>query len=134
MSRYSGTTLSKKLGCKPGHVISTWQAPDDYLELLQPLPENVSTRSKLVENSDIIHAFVYKMDELTKVYPDLISSMHTSSSLWISWPKKASKVDTDLSRDVIRAFILSHGLVDVKIASYNNIYSCLKCVYRLKDR
>ena len=54
--------------------------------------------------------------------------------IWISWPKGASKVPTDLNRDKIREYILDQGLVDVKVASYNDIYSGLKFVYRLKDR
>ncbi len=134
MSGYSGTPLSKKLGIKPGHTISTYAAPKDYLKELQPLPDEVVIHEKLVKNSDVIHAFLHTMDELVNIYPQLVESMHKSSSLWISWPKKASKVESDLSRDIIREFILTEGLVDVKIASYNEVFSSLKCVYRLKDR
>jgi hypothetical protein len=54
--------------------------------------------------------------------------------LWISWPKKAAKVTTDLSEDVIRALGLENGLVDVKVAAVNQVWSALKFVYRLRDR
>ena len=134
MSGYSGTPLSKKLGIKSNHIVSTYQSPQDYTQSLLPLPENVSIHQKLVKHADVIHAFVHSMNELTHIYPKLVSCMHKSTSLWISWPKKASKVETDLSRDIVRDFILAAGLVDVKIASYDDIYSSLKCVYRLKDR
>jgi len=134
MSGYSSTPLSKKLGIKPGHNISTYGVPEDYKKALQPLSDDVVIHKKLVKDSDVIHAFVHTMNELVKVYPMLVASMHKSSSLWISWPKKSSKLESDLSRDIIREYILVEGLVDVKIASYDVVFSSLKCVYRLKDR
>lgn len=54
--------------------------------------------------------------------------------LWVSWPKGSSSIETDLKRDVIRNYVLSLGLVDTKVASFDEDWSGLKFVYRLKDR
>jgi len=134
MSGYSGTPLYKKLSIKEGHIVSTYKAPSGYKEALAPVPSKVVISLRLRKNSDVIHAFVHSMKELVTVYPRLVDAMHKSTSLWISWPKKASGISTDINRDIIRDYILAEGLVDVKIASYDDTYSGLKCVYRLKDR
>jgi len=134
MSGYSGTPIAKKLGIKPGHLVATFQAPKDYESYIQPLPDDVTITDQLQPQSDIIHAFVHSMEELIKAYPSLVAAMHKASSLWVAWPKKSSGIITDINRDIIRDYILQEGLVDVKIASYNDVYSSLKCVYRLKDR
>jgi len=134
MSGYSGTPLSKKLNIKEGHIVSTYNAPKGYKKKLAPLPNDVKLSSSLVADSDVIHAFIHSMEELATIYPSLVTHMHKATSLWISWPKKASGINTDANRDIIREYILAEGLVDVKIASYDDTYSGLKCVYRLKDR
>jgi len=134
MSGYSGTPLSKKLNIKEGHVVSTYNAPKGYRKMVSPLPAKVKLHKSLVPDSDVIHAFVHSMEELATIYPRLVTHMHKATSLWISWPKKASGIITDINRDIIRDYILAEGLVDVKIASYDDTYSGLKCVYRLKDR
>lgn len=133
-SGYSGTPLSKKLGIKEGFKVSTYNAPKDYKKHLLPLPDNVVISDKILNNSDLIHGFFHTMKELANTYPKLVGAMHKSAMLWISWPKGASKVPTDINRDIIRNYVLDQGLVDVKVASYNDIYSGLKFVYRLKDR
>lgn len=134
MSGYSKTPLWKKLGIKTGSLVSTYHAPDNYRITLGDLPERVVLSTDLEKDSDMIHAFIHSYEELMHIYPRLIDSMHKSSALWISWPKKASGIVSDINRDIIRSYILSNGLVDVKIASYDDVYSGLKCVYRLKDR
>jgi len=133
-SGYSGTPLGKKLGIKANYRVCTYKAPADYTDHLTPLPEGVIISDRLKPDSDIIHAFVHTMDDLSGIYPKLVAAIHKSGMIWVSWPKGASKVPTDLNRDIIREYILDQGLVDVKVASYNDIYSGLKFVYRLKDR
>lgn len=134
MAGYSKTPLWKKLGINTGSLVSTYKAPDNYQITLGDLPEQVVIYTHLQNDSDIIHAFMHSYEELIHIYPTLIDIMHKASALWIFWPKKASGVVSDINRDIIRSYILSEGLVDVKIASYDDVYSGLKCVYRLKDR
>lgn len=133
-SGYSGTPLSKKLGIKPGYKLCALNSPVDYIQSLSPLPEDVLILPGLESNSDIVHAFVHDMETLDQIFPDLKAAITKKGMLWISWPKGTSKVPTDLNRDILRSYVLERGLVDVKIASYNEVYSSLKFVYRLKDR
>lgn len=133
-SGYSITPIAKKLGIKEGYKVSLVYAPKDYKTYISPLPTKVKISRSLLPESDIVHAFVHDLKSLHKIYPDLVSAIHKDAMIWISWPKGASKVDTNLNREVIREYVLDQGLVDVKVASYDDIYSCLKFVYRLKDR
>lgn len=133
-SGYSGTPLGKKLGIKPGNTVCVINAPQGYVEAISPLPEGVTVLEGLETSSDIVHAFVHHMDQLASMYPDLVAAIHKNGMIWISWPKKSSKVLTDINRDIIREFVLENGLVDVKVAAYDDIYSGLKFVYRTKDR
>lgn len=133
-SGYSGTPLYKKLGIKEGYKVGLLNAPKDYLTYLQPIPEAVTFHHELSGTFDLIHAFFYNLQSLEEAYPKLYKCLKKNGSLWIAWPKKASKLQTDLNREILREYVLAHGLVDVKVASYNNIFSGLKFVYRLKDR
>ena len=133
-SGYSGTPLCKKLGIKQGYKVGLLNAPKDYLTHLQPIPEEVTFHHELSGTFDLIHAFFYTLQSLEEAYPILYKSLKKNGSLWIAWPKKASKLQTDLTREVLREYVLANGLVDVKVASYNDIFSGLKFVYRLKDR
>ncbi len=108
-SGYSGTPLVKKLGIKPGFKVCTINAPPDYLESISPVPENVKVLTGLEEGSDIVHVFVHNMETLSAIYPDLVSAIHKNGMIWISWPKGASKVTTDLNRDIIREYVLDQG-------------------------
>ena len=127
-SGYSGTPLAKKLGIKEGTRILGHNLPVDYLKTLKPLPSDVELLTRLSESA-FIHVFVRDAQELTEVLPTYKGLLQKSGMLWISWPK-----GTELKRDYIREQGLSAGLVDVKIASFNDQWSGLKFVYRLKDR
>lgn len=133
-SGYSKTPIAKKLDIKEGHKVSIINAPKDYKSYISPFPPKVKISRSLMPNSDIVHAFFHELKTLETTYPDLVNAIHKNATIWISWPKGASKIETDLNREIIREFILLQGLVDVKVASYDDIYSCLKFVYRLKDR
>jgi len=133
-SGYSGTPLSKKLGIKENFTVSTLQVPTDYVNHLKPLPEGVNISPKLLPDSDIVHAFVHNIEELENHYPSMKKAIHKNGMVWISWPKGSSGIKTDINRDILREFVLKRGLVDVKVASYDDTYSSLKFVYRVKDR
>jgi hypothetical protein len=132
MAGYSGTPLAKKLGIKEGSCVCFVNAPDRFeRELELPAVTIVSARSKPL---DFILLFVKSQRELTKQFALLAAKLSPNGMLWVSWPKKASGVITDLSENEIRNIGLGAGLVDVKVCAVNETWSGLKFVYRLRDR
>ncbi|MEE9372169.1 MAG: hypothetical protein V3V00_03875 [Saprospiraceae bacterium] len=134
-TQYSGTSLSKKLGIKSGMNYMLHNAPDYYFQLFDDWPEATLLATKLKDESlDFIHLFCYNLEDLSTYYTTYKSSLKKGGSLWISWPKKNSNIKTDIDGNLVRAYILNNGLVDVKVAAINDTWSGLKAVYRLKDR
>ena len=131
---YSGTPLVKKLGIKPGSRIFIIGAPDDFEATLGELPGGVLQVDTLAGPLDFIHFFTKERAELEAQFPSLKAALAPDGMLWISWPKKAAKVPTDLDENIIRQIGLAQGLVDVKVAAVDNVWSALKFVYRLEDR
>lgn len=131
---YSGTPLAKKLGIKPGVVVVALGAPPDYPALLGPIPEGVELTDELPASAAFVHVFRTKRFVLEAELPDLKAALEPNGILWISWPKKAAKVATDLDGNVVRRLGLDVGLVDVKVCAVDETWSGLKFVYRLKDR
>ncbi len=135
MSGYSGTPLVKKLGIKAGQSVALVKAPENFAQELQPLPDKVRfTSAQLAKQLDFIMLFVDSARTLQKALPKLKQKLARDGILWVSWPKKSSGVETDLSFDIVQQSGLKIGLVDVKICAVNDIWSGLKFVYRLKDR
>lgn len=126
---YSKRSLADKLGIKPGMRVAVINAPEGY-----PLPAGVKRVDPPAQPLDFIHLFTINRAELEKRLPDLKAMLVPNGALWISWYKKASKVPTDLDENVIREIGLEQGLVDVKVAAVDEVWSALKFVYRLKDR
>ncbi|HXL53859.1 MAG TPA: DUF3052 domain-containing protein [Gemmatimonadales bacterium] len=133
MAGYSGKPLVAKLGIKPGSTIAILGAPRGYDRLLGRLPE-VRRRTPATGRLDFVQFFTTEKHELERRFATLARSLTPAGMLWISWPKKASGVTTDLTEDVIRAVGLAHGLVDVKVAAVDDVWSGLKFVRRLEDR
>ena len=131
---YSGTPLIKKLGLQAGQRSAVINAPDNYTELLGPLPEGVELDRKLGAKQDFLHYFQKQRASLEADFPQLKASLAYSGMLWISWPKQASKVETDINENVVREIGLDNGLVDVKVAAIDQIWSGLKFMYRVEDR
>jgi hypothetical protein len=106
--------------------------PSDFGNTLGAMPEGVKlvTRGTL----DFAMLFVRRVSELKKGFPRLRDRLESNGVLWVSWPKKTSGVETDLSDNVVRAIGLDAGLVDVKVCAVDEIWSGLKFVRRLKDR
>lgn len=134
MAGYSKTPLLKKLGIKPGTRLIILNAPENYAQTLGELPENVTVAAALTGPLDFIHFFTVRRDALAREFPQLKQALVPAGMLWISWPKRAAKVETDLTEDIIRAIGLDNGLVDVKVAAVDEVWSGLKFVFRLKDR
>ncbi|TND00498.1 MAG: hypothetical protein FD123_4359 [Bacteroidetes bacterium] len=134
MAGYSGTPLIKKLGIKPGMKIHIIQAPDNYFNLLGEYPENANLSNRFSPETDFIHIFAGSRKAFDTFFPKAIKSIRKDGAIWVSWPKKASGIKTDLTEDIIRDIALRAGLVDVKVCAVDEIWSGLKIVYRVKDR
>jgi hypothetical protein len=127
---YSGTPLAKKLGIAPGARVFASGAPDDYLELLAPLPPAVEWAKRLDSKTGIAHLFVRSRAQLARQLAAATKAMRPDCAIWVSWPKKASGVETDVTEDVIREVALPMGLVDVKVCAVDATWSGLKLVVR----
>lgn len=132
--RYSGRLLSQKLRIKEGMEIAIVNAPRKYLRALEKLPKHVQIVLEPKHNSKFIHVFVTEKRELETGFPRLARKLAFGGALWVSWPKRSSKVETDLNENVVRDVGLKNGLVDVKVVAIDETWSGLKFVYRLKDR
>jgi hypothetical protein len=134
MAGYSKTPTWKKLGIKEGMRVIHLHAPEKYLQILGRLPQGVLLENKLRKNASFIHYFTREKSGLSGDFLELKGALLPDGALWISWPKGASKVPTDLNENVVRDIGLRNGLVDVKVAAVDETWSGLKFVYRLKDR
>jgi hypothetical protein len=122
------------LGIKSGAHLVILNAPEDYDETLGPLPAGVSVAPFLGGSLDIIQFFTREREALESAFPALKQALTQNGQLWISWPKRSSKVPTDLNENIVREIGLQNGLVDVKVIAVDEVWSGLKFVYRLKDR
>jgi hypothetical protein len=131
---YSGTPLAKKLGYKSGCRAVVTGAPEDYLSWLHPLPVGVEFERAAGSKTDLVHIFVTKQVTLSKHLVALRKKLKVEACVWVSWPKKASRVATDITEDVIRRLALPLGFVDVKVCAVSEIWSGLKLVVRKELR
>jgi hypothetical protein len=132
---YSGTPLPRKLGIKPGHRVLLLGAPEGFADrTLGELPEGVRVRTRATGDADVIVAFHTRRAELARRIPALRERMDPAAGLWIAWPKRAAKVETDLTEDVVRELALAHALVDNKVCAIDATWSGLRLVIRLRDR
>ncbi|GGI55768.1 DUF3052 domain-containing protein [Winogradskyella haliclonae] len=133
-SGYSGTPLAKKLGIKNGFKIKIVNEPEGYFELFLDLPEDLKKIADIKTKKDFIHFFTKNASQLDNAIKELKQEMEQNGMLWISWPKKASKVETDLNGNIVREIGLKNGLVDIKVCAINDVWSGLKFVIPVKDR
>ena len=127
---YSGTPLIRKLGFKPGFRVHVSGAPESYWYDLGPLPEEVTCLKRLSSNLDLIHFFSADRTQLENALPKFYGKLVDNGMVWVSWPKKASKVPTTITEDVIREVALPMGFVDVKVCAVDSVWSGLKLVIR----
>jgi len=131
---YSGTPLWKKLGILAGDTVLTMNAPAGYRKLLAGLPKGVAFITEADPPLDFVHLFVESAADLAARLAQLRPDLAQDGVIWVSWPKKASGVKTDVTEDVIRAAALPLGLVDVKVCALDAIWSGLKLVIRVANR
>ncbi|MBL8021419.1 MAG: DUF3052 family protein [Leptospirales bacterium] len=133
MAGYSKKGLLGKLGIKSGQTILFLNPPSDYSSELGALPEKVELKHELAGGFHLIQFFTKHKSELEEKLPLLKASLVDKGMLWVSWPKKAANVDTDITEDVIRAAAIKNGMVDVKVCAVNDIWSGLKLVRKKAD-
>jgi DUF3052 family protein len=131
---YSGTPLAKKLGIKDGTRICLANAPAHYARLVAPLPAGVRMVKAIDDRTDLIHIFSTRRLDLDASLKRALKLMRTDATIWVSWPKKASGVDTDITEDTIRDVALPMGLVDIKVCAVDETWSGLKLVIRKERR
>jgi hypothetical protein len=134
MAGYSGTPLVKKLGIAEQHRLVVAGAPEGFVATLVPLPAGVEVRSTLRGPADVVVAFVMRRAELEKKLDAWRAAVFPDGALWVAWPKKASKVPTDMTEDVVRAVALPTGLVDNKVCAIDETWSGLRLVVRKELR
>jgi hypothetical protein len=134
MAGYSGTPLVKKLGVGEGFTILLVNAPPEYRALISPLPARVSFATAANSSTNFVHAFATKRLELARLLAGLRKKLPPDALVWVSWPKKASKVPTDITENIIRDVALPLGFVDVKVCAVTDVWSGLKLVVRKELR
>lgn len=134
MAGYSATPLVKKLGIKSGFNIAFVNSPADFVQGLDlPSETNICSASSR-QPIDFVLLFVKSRQELAAKFSSSAAKLKPDGMLWVSWPKKASGVKSDLTENVVRELGLAEGLVDVKVCAVDDVWSGLKFVFRLKDR
>ncbi len=131
---YSGTPLAKKLGIEAGTRVLLRHPPASYDDIVAPLPDGVHFEKALTEKTDLIHVFTDRRAVLVAELTQLRGTMRADAMIWVSWPKKSSKVLTDITEDTIREIALPIGLVDVKVCAVSEVWSGLKLVIRKELR
>ncbi|MEO9483595.1 MAG: DUF3052 domain-containing protein [Ekhidna sp.] len=135
MAGYSKNPLWKKLGIKEGYNCFLYHSPQNYFELLEETPKETEWADELTASPyDFQHVFVTQLVDLTSNWNAWKKALKKDGTMWVSWPKGGSKIDTDLNGNVVREFGLNGGLVDVKVCAVDEDWSGLKFMYRKKDR
>ena len=134
MAEYSGTPLSKKLGIKRAFRVKTKRAPTHYKDLLAPLPADAVVSPRLGAPVDIFHLFATSRTQLHADLERALQEIHQDGAIWVSWPKKASGVPTDVTEDVVRGLAFPLKLVDIKSCAVDDTWSALKLVIRKSHR
>ena len=130
---YSGTPLPRKLGVGDGGTFAVVGDPGHVDELLSPLPAG-ARRAESVEEADVVLFFTTGRSDLERQIERLGAAIFPDRMLWIVWPKRASKVPTDVTEDVVREVALPIGLVDTKVAAIDATWSALRLVWRRERR
>lgn len=131
---YSGTPLAKKLGLKAGFVVAVLDEPEGFRRWLAPLPEGARLRKRIGEGPDVVIAFATRRAVLERRLRKAARAIFPSGAIWAAWPKRASKVETDITEDTVREIVLPRGLVDSKVCAISDVWSGLRVVWRKERR
>ena len=133
---YSGTPLPVKLGIKDGHRLAILGGPAELGDVLQPLPGDLTVQRDLSgsEPLDVVLLFVTRSAQLAERLEEVRQRMAQNGGFWVAWPKRASRVPTDMTEDVVREIALPTGLVDNKVCAIDATWSGLRLVIRRELR
>jgi len=131
---YSGRPLVGKLGLRPAMTVLVIDAPQPYETLVDGLPADLRRVSRASAATQFVHLFVRDGARLRKTLTALRERLPADAVVWVSWPKKMSKVATDMTEDAIREIALPLGLVDVKVCAVDEVWSGLKLMVRRELR
>jgi hypothetical protein len=127
---YSGTPLAKKLGLKPGMRAWFRDMPDSVRAEVDPVGLGLSEQTAPSAGIEAAHIFVTRRAELEREIAALRDLLAPAGFLWVCWPKKAAKTDTDMTENVVREIALPIGLVDIKVCAVDEKWSGLKLMIR----
>jgi hypothetical protein len=134
MPGYSGRPLVQKLGIKSDSTVTLIDGPANYRKLLGITAKSVEFSDRVVNGADFVHLFATERTKLDQHLRQLRMKLADAGMVWVSWPKKASGVQTDITEDVIRAVALPLGFVDVKVCAVDDTWSGLKLMIRRELR
>lgn len=134
MVGYSGTPLARKLGIKEGSRVALLGPPEGFDAELAPLPGGVRLLRRLDADLDVAVLFVTERGELERRFAEVAGAIKPAGGFWVAWPKRSSKVPTDLTEDVLREVGLPRGLVDNKVCAVTEVWSGLRFVWRKEHR
>ncbi|MBQ0961077.1 DUF3052 family protein [Ideonella sp. 4Y11] len=122
--------MLKKLGITASTRLAVLHAPDELPALYGPLPPGARQQAVVTEATTLVHLFVTERAALAQALAGLRATLGPEAAVWVSWPKKASKVPTTVTEDVIRELARPLGWVDIKVCAVSEVWSGLKLVVR----
>jgi hypothetical protein len=131
---YSGTPLVKKLGILPGMTLQVVDAPAPYEQIVDALPTGLRFVTRATASTQFVHLFVRESARLAKLLTNLRAHLPAAAVVWVSWPKKASGVVTDIDENSVRRIALPMGWVDIKVCAVDAVWSGLKLMVRKELR
>ena len=134
MAGYSGTPLVKKIGIKENHRVLLISAPDGFSTTLGKLPAGAKVLKNAEPPVHVVISFAKSRTDVSARFAETVSHLDQAGMIWISWPKKASGVATELDGNIVHEIGLAMGLVDIKVCAIDDIWSGLKFVIRKENR
>ena len=133
MAGYSGKPLGEKLGIRDGEDVALLHAPPGFATTLAPLPPGVRIHERASRDASVVVLFSREATALEREFAPAAKALPAGGMLWVAWPKKAARQQTDLTEDVVRRIGLEAGLVDVKVCAIDDVWSGLKFLRRRAD-
>jgi len=127
---YSGTPLPRKLGLTNSTRLLVLNEPEEYAAWLGPLPQGLERQTALSPSTNLVHVFITRRSDLERHLATLRSQLHPEAAVWVSWPKKSSRVPSEVTEDTIREIALPLGFVDIKVCAVSEVWSGLKLTVR----
>lgn len=131
---YSGTPLARKLGMKLGMAVVLHNAPAGFEATIEGLPEGVRFADPGEAPVGMVVYFTTERADLAAGFERLAPTLDPPGMFWVAWPKRASKVPTDITEDGLRDLLLPTGWVDTKVCAIDATWSGLRFVRRKENR